>query len=67
MQRKNTTDEMMLKTNIYGEIFHNHRDCQDMRTDGTSLVKEKSIMKRHIINGTEQSKKSMFNARSLLP
>ena len=31
----NTTDEMMLQTNNYGEIFHNHRNCQDMRTDGT--------------------------------
>ena len=31
----NTTDEMMLQTNNYGEIFHNHRNCRDMRTDGT--------------------------------
>ena len=26
---------MMLQTNNYGEIFHNHRNCRDMRTDGT--------------------------------
>ena len=30
----NTTDEMMLQTNNYGEIFHNHRNCQEMKTDG---------------------------------
>ena len=31
----NTTDEMMLDIKNYGEIVHNHRNCRDLRTDGT--------------------------------
>ena len=31
----NKTDERMLDMNNYGEIYHKHKNCQDIRTDGT--------------------------------
>ena len=34
----NTTDEMMLDMNNYGESHHNHSNCQDMRTNGTCRI-----------------------------
>ena len=30
----NITSEMILDTNPFGEIYHNQRNCQDMRMDG---------------------------------
>ena len=31
----NITDDMMLDTKSYGEVYHKHRNCRDIRNDGT--------------------------------
>ena len=60
---------MMLEMRNYGEIFHNHRNCQDMRIAGTgrTVRHDPACLKNvKIRNGTIAKKSKKFETESVL-